>query len=75
MSADIYAVRPVATPSGFRWRVEALTYPDHKSGHNGETYLLGTPSRAHVRTFATRALADGCCAAMNQVLRAKAVTP
>lgn len=75
MRFDVYAVKPMATPSGFRWSVEALTYPSSKSGHHGETYFLGTPTRVVVQTFATRELADGCCAALNQVLRAKAVTP
>jgi hypothetical protein len=72
-AVDTYAVKPVATPNGFRWRVEALVYPGSKSGHNGETYFFGTPKRAHVQTFATRALADGCCAALNQVLHTKEV--
>lgn len=60
LTAHRFEVKPMAGPNGFRWFVQALTYPMTKSGSPGEpTTLMGTPKRQNVAgPFATREIAE-----------------
>ncbi len=61
-TAHLHTVGHKPGLNGFRWFVIALLYPETKSGHNNDTYLLGKPARRTVAgPFSTRDEAVAAC--------------